>query len=70
MDVFSGVCLFVCLFVCQHDNFRTINFFCSGPRGRELCRPPVLRRWENQRMLSSFVTVLMLPSGVISQCGV
>jgi len=22
VDVFSGICLFVCSFVCQHDNFR------------------------------------------------
>jgi len=30
-------------------------FFWSGPhpRGRELCCPPVVRRWESQRMLSN-----------------
>jgi len=35
-----------------HSNSGGI-FFGSGLRGRKLCRPPVLRRWENQRMLSS-----------------
>ena len=35
-------------------NEKVRHFFGSEPRGRELCRPPVLRRWENQRMLSNF----------------
>ena len=108
VDIFSGVCLFVCQSVClSHDNFRTIKrrmtklggwvhctkklarvrmsrskvkgqghrgqkntkkcgiLFGSRPLGRG---PPAacfsgvvlwgrgpLRRWENQRMLSSFV---------------
>jgi len=34
-------------------NEKVRHFFDRGPRGRELCRPPVLLRWENQRMLSS-----------------
>ena len=38
----------------QKKNKKVRHFFGSSPRGRELCRPPVLRRWENQRMLSSF----------------
>jgi len=45
----------------------TLTTACgSGPRGArssgELC-PPVLRQWENQRMLSSFVVFLFFLSG-------
>jgi len=32
----------------------------------QLCRPPVLHQWENQRMLSSFVIVCLLVVGWIS----
>jgi len=34
---------------------KSAAFLGSCPHGRELCRPPVLRRWENQRMLSSYL---------------
>jgi len=39
-----------------HKNEKVRHFFRSGPRGYELCHPPVLRRWKNQRMLSSLET--------------
>ena len=42
------------------DKRKSAAFFESGPRGRDLCRPPVLRRWENQRMLSSIKCVKLL----------
>ena len=71
LDVFSGVCLFVC----QHDNFHTskhtmmklgcrwlgalyknlANFWGRSPLGAhdpQKCGVR-LRRWENQRRLSS-----------------
>ena len=37
-------------------NEKVRHFFRGCPHGRELCRPPILRRRENQRMLSSLVT--------------
>jgi len=39
------------------------------PHGRELCRPPVLRRLENQRMLSSLqlCTAVIAISSTVSK---
>jgi len=34
---------------------KSAAFLGERSYGHELCRPPVLRRWENQLMLSSFI---------------
>jgi len=39
---------------------RVRYYFESGPWGHELCHPPGLRWWKNQRMLSSLYYSLKL----------
>ena len=39
--------------ITRDKKLTSVAFFGSGPRRRKLCCRPVLRRWENQRMLSS-----------------
>ena len=52
--------------VCWVTTQTSTNGCGRGRRGSkqvmQLCRPPVLRRWENQRMLSSFILSCNRPS--------